>query len=176
MIIKRGKNIIKKDKTTRDLYNYYKTQVDNPVSYEMYKKFLFAENGLINQIVHKILYSAYVVTFPLIGNLFIKKYKPKIRFKPNGDLDIRKSHIRIDWANTKKLWESDPTAKERGLKIYHLNKHTKGYLYKFIWDKRKNYLVNKIVYKFKPVRKIDRELSSILKNNNTNVDYIEITY
>lgn len=175
MITKRGKALIKKDYTTRHLYNFYKSTTDNPVNYDVFLKFLFAEEGIINKIVNKLLYSAYIVSFPLIGNIYIKKYKPKIKFKPNGDLDIRKSHIRIDWQNTKKLWESDSEAKEKKLKVYHINKHTKGYQYKFVWDKRRNILNNKTIYKFKPVRKIDRELSYILKNN-IDVDYFEINY
>jgi hypothetical protein len=154
---KRGKAVIKKDFITKDIYNFYKESNDNPVPYETFRD------------------SSYIISLPRLGDLYVKKYKPKIKFKPNGDLDIRKSHIRIDWGNTLKLWRSDPEAKEEKRKVYHLNKHSKGYLYKFIWDKRKQLLPNKSVYRFKPVRKVDRELSYILKTG-LDVDYFEINY
>lgn len=175
---KRGKAIIKKDFITKDIYNFYKESNDNPVSYETFRDFLFSSStnkGVIEQVVHKVLYNSYIISLPRLGDLYVKKYKPKIKFKPNGDLDIRKSHIRIDWGNTLKLWRSDPEAKEEKRKVYHLNKHSKGYLYKFIWDKRKQLLPNKSVYRFKPVRKVDRELSYILKTG-LDVDYFEINY
>lgn len=175
---KRGKVLIKKDFVTKDLYNYYKSSVQNPVSYNIFKKFLFSSNtneGIIKKLVDRILYRSYIISFPKIGSIYIKKYKPKIKFKPNGDLDIRKSHIRVDWANTLKLWQSDPIAKEEKRKVYHLNKHSKGYLVRVHWDKRKQLLKNKSVYRFKPVRKVDRELAYILKNN-IDVEYFEQNY
>jgi len=175
---KRGKVKIPKDYITIDIYNYYKKITANPVSYNIFKNFLFSSKtnvGIIEQITNKILYSAYILTLPKLGSIFVRKYKPKIKFKPNGDLDIRKSHIRIDWGNTMKLWNTNKEAKNQKLKVYHLNKHSKGYLYKFLWDKRKQLLPNKSVYKFNPVRKLDRQLNYILQNN-INVDYFEINY
>jgi len=177
-MFKRGKVKIPKDYITKDIYKYYRSTTENPVDYKTYVKFLFSSKdnkGVIETLTERILYNTYILSFPKIGSIFVKKYKPKVKFKPNGDLDIRKSHIRIDWANTLKLWQSDPEAKEEKRKVYHLNKHTKGYLYKFVWDKRKQPFKNKSVYKFNPVRKLDRHLGYILKNN-IEVDYFEINY
>lgn len=177
-MFKRGKAKITKDYITEDLYEYYKSSAKDPVDYKTFQKFLFTKGdneGVIKKITNRILYRAYVMSTP-IGNIFVKKYKPKIKFKPNGDLDIRKSHIRVDWGNTLKLWKSDPEAKEEKRKVYHLNKHSHGYLYKFVWDKKGKLFKNKIVYRFKPVRKLDRELKDILKSGRTDIDFYEINY
>ena len=137
---KRGKAVIKKDFITKDIYNFYKESNDNPVPYETFRDFLFSSStnkGVIEQIVHKVLYSSYIISLPRLGDLYVKKYKPKIKFKPNGDLDIRKSHIRIDWGNTLKLWRSDPEAKEEKRKVYHLI---------FFFVLQKHYTVNILIY------------------------------
>lgn len=177
-MFKRGKAKIPKDYITEDLYEFYKSTAKDPVDYKTFHKFLFSKGenkGVISLITDKMLYSAYIWSSS-IGDIFIKKYKPKIKFKPNGDLDIRKSHIRVDWANTLKLWQSDPKAREEKRKVFHLNKHSQGYLFKFTWLKRNKPFKNKSVYKFKPVRKLDRELTSILKSGRKDIDYYEIIY
>jgi len=177
-MFKRGKAIIKKDYITKDLYEYYKENSKDPVDYKTFQNFLFTKGkseGVIKQLTNKVLYSAYMIPTS-VGDIYVKKYKPKIKFKPNGDLDIRKSHIRVDWGNTLKLWKSDPEAKAEKRKVYHLNKHSHGYLYKFVWDKKDKPFKNKIVYRFKPVRKLDRELKDILKSGRTDIDFYEINY
>lgn len=177
-MFKRGKAKIPKDYITEDIYEYYKSTAKDPVDYKTFQNFLFTKGsneGIIKKLTDRMLYKAYIWSTPL-GDMFIKKYKPKIKFKPNGDLDIRKSHIRVDWANTLKLWKSDPEAREEKRKVYHLNKHSQGYLFKFTWQKRNKPFKNKSVYKFKPVRKLDRELTTIIKSNRPDIDFYEITY
>lgn len=168
---KRGKLLIPNDYITKDIYKYYKKNSKNPVSYKKYKEFLF-NNGLIKQLTNEILYKAYILRLPWGGNLGVLKYKPKVKFKPeDGSLDFEKSHIRIDWAATKKLWKENPEAYEKRTIVTHYNRHSKGYLAHFVWDKRgMGATKNKSFYKFNPVRKLDRELATIMKSGKFGVE------
>lgn len=68
---KRGKAIIKKDFITKDIYNFYKESNDNPVSYETFRDFLFSSStnkGVIEQVVHKVLYNSYIMSLPRLGD------------------------------------------------------------------------------------------------------------
>ncbi len=178
MVIKRGKCKIPKDHITKDFYNYYKKNFENPVSYNEFKTFLYGKNesdkGLIRLLTDEILYSSYILKLPWGGNLGVFKYKPKIKFKENGDLDIRNSHLRVDWAATKKLWAEDQDAAAQKVRVFHLNKHSRGYLYDVFWTKKgMGALKNKTFYKFEPCRKLARQLAGIVKEGNLNIDFYE---
>ena len=178
VVIKRGRAKIKKDYVTGDLYKYYKTHTENPVDYATFTAFLFGKNGtdkgLIRLLVDEILYSSYILKLPWGGNFAVLKYKPKIKFKENGDLDIRKSHMRVNWAATRKLWEEDPEAASNKVRVFHINKHTRGYLYDFFWMKKDmGALPNKAFYKFSPCRKIERLLAGVLKEERLEIDFYE---
>jgi hypothetical protein len=181
---KRGKAKITKDYITKDLYNYYKNNSSNPVSYEKYMDFLYGstksyrdvkrkqnEGGLIKKFTNEIIYNAYVLSLPCGGTLSVRKYKPKVKFKPNGDLDFEKSKITIDWKTTRELWAKDPIAEQNATLCYFYNKHTRGYQYNYYWDKNKlGNVVNKYFYKFTPTRALSRELAKVLKED-PNIDY-----
>jgi|SRR5687767_9313539 len=162
---KRGRLLIPNDYITKDLYKFYKKSSKNPVSYKKYQEFLF-NNGLIKKLTNEILYKAYILHLPWGGNLMVHKYKPKVRFKPDGSLDYERSHIKVDWKATKELWKNDPEAYAKKTIVTHYNKHSRGYLVKFHWSKKNMGAVkNKVFYKFNPVRKLDRELAAVVKSD-----------
>lgn len=172
---KRGRAKIEKHYTTKDIYNYYKNRSKNPVSYKQYMNFLYGgfkkDNGLIRIFVEEIIYKSYILPLPCGGTLSVRKYKPKIRFKPNGDLDYDKSKIKVDWKATRTLWAENPEAKEAKTLCYFYNKHTRGYQYNYFWDKSKlGKIKNKYFYKYTPCRKLSRELAKVLKEN-PKIDY-----
>ena len=67
----------------------------------------------------------------------------------------RNNSMRVDWAQTKKY----------NKKIYHLNMHTDGYYYKWMWHKRDACFINKSVYSFIAPRKAKRKMAGLLKEN-----------
>jgi len=175
---KRGRAKIKKDYITIDIYNYYKEKSKNPVSFKQYMNFLYGglkgtqnNRGLIKKFTDEIIYHSYILNLPCGGTLSIRKYKPKVRFKPNGDLDFEKSKINIDWKTTRELWIKDPLAEQNKTFCYFYNKHTRGYQYNYFWDKSKiGKVKNNYFYKYSPPRALSRELAKVLKED-PNIDY-----
>jgi len=93
----------------------------------------------------------------VINNIILDTLEFKI---PNrlGSIRIKKvkgSPKRVDWALTKKY----------NKKIYHLNMHTDGYYYKWMWHKKDALFTNKSVYSFTAPRKAKRRMSGLLKKN-----------
>ena len=93
----------------------------------------------------------------VINNIILDTLEFKI---PNrlGSIRIKKvkgSPKRVDWALTKKY----------NKKIYHLNMHTDGYYYKWMWHKRDACFINKSVYSFIAPRKAKRKMAGLLKEN-----------
>ena len=88
------------------------------------------------------------------GPFCIKKKKIK-RFKilPNGEERI---NLPIDWYETKKA----------GKYIYHMNAHSEGYSFSWIWMPRKARFKYSSIWRFKP----SRETSRIIKQYVTKPD------
>lgn len=172
---KRGKAKIKKHYITKDLYNYYKKNSKNPVSYKQYMEFLYGDTkkneGFIRIYTNEIIYKSSVLKLPIGGTLSIRKHKPLVKFNNKGELDIKRSKMNIDWRATRKYWEDNPGSKENKVFIYFNNKHTRGYLYNYFWDKKRmGGIKNRFFYKFCPCRSLSRELAKILKEN-PNIEY-----
>jgi hypothetical protein len=94
----------------------------------------------------------------LVQSLIIEK---KYVFRmPHGmpPLRIQKKKVildklRVDWESTKK----------NDRKMYHLNKHSDGYFFKFFWDKRSGTRTGGNIYKFYPNREHRHYLSHYIK-------------
>lgn len=179
---KRGKAKIEKHYGIKDIYKYYKENYPNPVSYEQFCLFLYgskhskikSESGLIFDLTHDMLYKATNIELGRrMGLIRVKKYKPKIKFYKDGNLNYKKSGLSVDWKATKELWATNPEAKENKTRLFHLNKHSRGYKFKVIWDKYSSNLINRYYYKFKPVRSIDRTIPIVLNTNSKEIDYYE---
>lgn len=72
------------------------------------------------------------------------------------DKKVDTKGLRPDWKATKELWASDPLAKANKKLVYHLNKHTSGYYFKWYWDRRTSTVHNQFFFKFDPCRWNDR--------------------
>ena len=156
---KRGLGVYKKDNGTREIYKYYKEEV---------QKICKDEEELNKILVNKSLYQTICDEFNklLIDEILINSEEVRLPYRL-GTLRIKKSKmkyddknkLKIDWAASKKL----------GKRIYHLNDHTGGYKYRFYWTK--GIVKNITAYSFIPTRTNTRRLASILKDKERQLDY-----
>jgi hypothetical protein len=132
----------KKSLTLKDSYEDY----DNihQVEYNVYRKVCEEYN---KEVVKHIIENAYEYKLPKrLGSIRIRKIKSKL---------ISGGPKRIDWKLTK----------EYGKKIYHLNMHTDGYYYRWMWHKKTALFTNKSAYSYTPMRKDKRRMAKLLKDN-----------
>jgi len=151
-----------------DYYKYYKSLSSNPVSKEVFKDIVLNFN---EEVIHKCIYNAFEFHIPRIGDVRVKKRKAKAFINPDGSLNTR--YLSVDWKATNDLRARDPIAKEKRQKVFHLNRHTQGYIYRWFWSKDTVALPNKSIYSLDVMRKYDRELKDALNNSDLNIDFYE---
>ncbi len=147
---KRGEGNYKKDFGSNDVYKKYKEDVipELQVDKQLFRKICDEFNRMV---IEEILLNSEEVRLPYrLGTVRIKKSKMKYDDK---------NKLKIDWAASRKL----------GKRIYHLNDHTGGYKYRFYWTK--GIIKNITAYSFIPTRTNTRNLASILKDKNRELDY-----
>ena len=158
MYFGRGKNKIQNAYTLQDMYKAYisKYEEDNPyyVSYDVYK-------SITTDYFKKVIDILYDQSFDYklpnnLGRFQIVKKKRNLE-------TCMINPSQIDWENTVKY----------GKKIYHVNEHSDGYRYYFMWDK-KGMLRNITKYRFVPTRANKRKLAYYVKNRIR--DYFEKDY
>lgn len=146
---------IHKYKYDYGMKDYYTRYIkDNPkISKSLYNNIISDFNeGIRDLIINENL----VYQFPYTSfELFVKKHKRKPRIV-NGKLI---NSIPINWKATNELWEKDIEAKEKKILIRFTNYHTFGYVFRILISKGKSRVKNKSLYKFKNNRKLQRELS-----------------
>jgi len=170
---KRGKKKFPNDYTIIDIYKYYKTDNNNPVSHNVFKKVLY---DFHSDIFNRLIYSGESIRlFSNLGTIRIKKTKKIIQFDKEGK--IKRTTLSVDWLKTKTLWSNkypnlsnieimQIPIEERGL-VYNTNDHTNRYTFKFFWDKSTVRLPNKTFYSFDVLRiPGNRALSNALKTND----------
>lgn len=146
------------DRGIHDMWKHYKEKY-NDLNEKTYKKVLKLFNKGISEIIVK---ESFEFIMPRdIGNIRIRKNKPKLRLK-DGKID--KSGMYPDWNETIKLWEADKEARDTKLIIWHTNEHTEGYIYRWHYSKYRNKLRNKTAYSFIPSRTNKIKLTEVLKN------------
>lgn len=79
----------------------------------------------------------------------------------------------VDWAATRKYWEENPKAKEKGIVIRHMNSHTNGYYYRYYYNKKVAKFRNANLYGFVVARKWKRHLAACLKDETLHIDFFE---
>lgn len=139
----------------RDSYIVYKNTSNNPVAINQYieiaKKFMkFLSSELLDK---------GEINIPeRLGKLNIFGKKVKIVIEDN-----QIKGLAPDWAETKKLWEKDPEAKENKQLAYHFNENTNGIRYKICWSKNRVLVSNKTLYNLRMTRTNKRALSNLVK-------------
>lgn len=123
------------------------------ITFEVYKKIIYTYNSLL---VTHLLETGERIKMPFgLGDLVINKYKPK-RYRTDH-LGRERINLPIDWKETK----------EQGKYVYHLNSHTEGYKFYWMWNYWKARLKFSSIWKFEMARKNSRLLKSYLKKPNS---------
>ena len=106
------------------------TYADCPVEVSK-KRYIEICKAFFKFLMQKVLDGESVTLPGRLGKIEItgKKVKPII----GKDGQIK--GLAPDWVNTKKLWDSNPEAKEKKTIVYHFNEHSNGIRYKFRWNK-----------------------------------------
>ena len=146
---------------TKGAYNITKTQ---------HNRILRKLNAEVMELMIKEAYE-FKVGFG-IGTLSVKKKKIKLLYTRDGVL--KRKYLGVNWGETNKLWESDPEAKAKKLRIFYTNEHTDGYKFQFYWDKKPKKIKNKTVYQFIATRYYKRYLNQCLKDPNLNLNFYQI--
>ena len=119
-----------------------------------YKKYRDICEDFNKMIIDEILLQAKEFKLPYrLGSLRI--------LKKEMNYSVSKNKLKIDWKETNK----------QGKVIYHLNDHTNGFNYRWLWSKKKAIIKNKTIYSFQATRTNKRRLAALLKNKQ--VDYFE---
>lgn len=153
MYFSRGKNKIQDLAGIQDLYKAYLDIYSNNelynISYDLYKSILLE---YYKKLMKEIL-NGYLYKLPnRLGYISITKRLVNVHSLTRHG---------IDWVES---------VKNRKV-IYHLNTHSKNYIYRFKWHKDNTLVPNLYFYKFVATRSNKRELASIIKNRKC--DYFE---
>jgi len=161
-----GKN--NRDYGIKDFFKLYRKISKNPVLYKKYAKVISEFN---KEISRAIVEDSYEYRIPYrIGYLRIKKFKTHFILDNNGNIKV--NYLKPNWEATKKLWLENEQCKKDKKIVYHTNKHTGGFYFKWFLDKRTTNVRNMYVYAFYPSRYNQRLLSKTIKTKE-NIDYYE---
>jgi hypothetical protein len=155
-----------------DIYKFYKkNQIEKglPVIDEsVFRKILKYHNS---EICKSIVENSDEFRMPYrLGYIRIRKYKTRLKLDADGKLIT--SHLKPDWKATKELWRNNEEAKENKKIVYHTNKHTGSFYFKWFWDKRTCNIRNSSVYSILMSRANKRSIAQAVKNNEK-LDYYE---
>ena len=162
----------KPDFVIRDLYVHYRESTREKgnveVNQSIFSKVLKDFNAAI---IDEIVYNAYEFRLPhRLGSLRVKKIKQKIKLTEDGKLDT--SNLAPNWKATMDLWGRNPKAKEEKKLIFHTNKHTSGYYFRWFWNKSTCNVKNSSVYKLE-MTKVNKKKITKAVTSNENIDYYE---
>lgn len=139
----------------RSSYKLYKSQVETPVEE---KEFLVIANGYMSFLMQKIVEGEEITMPAKLGTLSIQGVKKKLRFNRDG-IPL----LPPNWAETKKLWDNNPEAKQTRKIVYCLNEETDGVVYKLNWSKNRVPIENKLYYNFILTRANKRAIHNAIK-------------
>ena len=143
-------------KSLKDSYKLYVRNVKNPVNLKTYLLITSIYNKFI---INKVLEGNEVTLPSRMGTLCIIGRKQKIRYDENGKI----IGLAPDWVKTKKLWDTNPKAKEKKQLVYHTNLHSDNTRYKYLWSKCKVLAENKTIYALRMARVNKRAVYKLIK-------------
>lgn len=156
----------------KEVYNAYRENCKiagkKYIARKLYSKILKYYN---TELCKDIVYNSNEFRIPFrIGYLRIKKCKQHIAIDRDGKL--KKNHLKVNWLETKKLWENCEDCKINKKLVYHLNTDTNGYYYKWTWNKSYSNVRNVMFYNIEMTRTNKRAIAKAVKKNE-NLDYYE---
>lgn len=154
MYFSRGPNKIQNPYNYVDMYEFYMKEIVKEPIYEVtLEQYKIILDKLFKTLINSV-FDGETFIFPFgLGEYSIVKKK----INPNIE-----NSIPIDWKLSVQYKK----------KIYHLNEHSKGYKYRFYWNKQWGRVVNKKFYQLIATRFNKRELARLIKEEGR--DYIEI--
>ncbi len=152
---KRGPNKILNSYTLKELYlDYIKDIEPNSPYYITFKEYGDITGEFYKELSRLLIYESKTIKLPFrLGSLTVIKKKPKT-FSP--------ATLNIDWQESKRYHKW----------IHHINDHTGGFKYRFLWSKKDCRVVNQDLYRMVFSRTNKRELAKAIKSGNH--DYLEV--
>lgn len=167
---------IKANYTSKDFYKHFKDK--HPKIKISKSEYIEILKEYFDEIMDMVIFKSMQFYFPgRLGNLKILQYKQDIKLLEDGSLDKRR--LRPNWKDTKdmwkriypdKTWEEILSIKKKPI-IYHENKHSNGYNYKWYWDNTTSNVPNHTAYKLDITRSHDRRLAKAVKNPDLDLYY-----
>jgi nucleoid DNA-binding protein len=154
------KKKFKHDFATKDIYKVYKKRVSKSLNY---KQFSLVLNTFNEKLIKSIYNGAYIQLPYKLGDLYIHKYKPKLKFDENGEVVTLCKRGMVDYKATNELWREFPELAHIK-RVYYDNFHTDRYKFKIVWKRYHTIRICKI-YNFRPARAFSRGLAQYLKSN-----------
>ena len=143
----------------RSSYSQYKKSVDTPLDLKSYIKIAALYNKFL---LTKVLEGDEVYLPYRLGTLSVTGKKQDYKVE-NGEV----IGLAPDWVNTKKLWAKNKEAKESKKLLYHMNSHTDGVRYKYIWSKKNVLIENKTLYSLRMTRTNKRAVNTLIMQGKT---------
>lgn len=154
MFFGRSKNKIQGLYNLSSIYKYYLSNTKGnklyDVDYKIYR-------GIIEEYYSK-----------MILEIIEKTYELKLPYR-FGSIQIIKR--KVDVNNLTRFGLNWVESVKNKKQIYHLNNHSKGFVYRFKWNKENSLIPNLYFYKFVPSRTNKRKLAFAIKNKLC--DYFE---
>jgi hypothetical protein len=151
----------KSDYKSDEFYRFYKNNYSEVVDKKLYSDIT---RDFFNIIFDRMIFNNETFQLPYeMGEMFIGKKKQK-SFEA----------LPINWKETKELWDKDPVAKENKVLVKHFNRHTDGYIFRFIWSKLNAKFIKKSLYRFRPIRAHARKMSAAAQDPKSKIDFFEI--
>lgn len=148
----------------RDSYKFYKDEYNSVIGIKIYLEIVL---GYIQFLMFKV-FEGHEIKLPArLGSFYIRGRKVKPRIGQDGEI----KGLAPNWADTKKLWDSNPEAKEKKEIVYCFNEHTDGVRYKLIWSKKNVNVKNKMIYSIRFSRDNKREVLRRLQKQQEYIVY-----
>lgn len=133
--------------------DYIKDKENGNPYFISFDEYLLITGDFYKDLINKVIVYSRTVLLPnRMGSLVVKKKRPKI---------INKSTVSIDWEATNKY----------GKQIRYSNDHTKGFKFRFNWNKFECMCVNRSLYRLVLSRANKRFLAKCIKEGT---DYLEV--
>ena len=177
LAFKRGKRKIIIDYGIRDIYKFYRKNVENPLSIH---KFISVLTKFHDRITDEMVGNNYEFFMPArLGTMYIRRREVKLYIDKKTN-KIATRVLRVDYKKTKEKWKElypDKTSEEikqieNKPLIFNLHQNTDGKYAQWYWDIRTCTCPNKSAYVFEPVRANKEKISDYINTFNK-VDYYE---
>ena len=145
----------------KDTYQYYKdhTEKEMLVSQDEYYRTV---RKFLNYMADKLLEVGMLKIPCGLGVLQILGYDIAIRI----DKKTGKIRGRVDWNETKKLWETCEECRKNKQLVFFTNEHTGFKVYRVFWYTKTNHLVNKSIYRFHTSKTFTKRLAKKIKSGD----------